>query len=558
MSAQFRQYLSFNPVKNILASRATTATISFIYLFLFFCLSSSEAATPANAVSPLGTNLNSVSYWSSEQPFLNIFKTGGGWITQTFTTWDTLEGNNIPLDSNGYPTRLDGFGANGQPVNYTRLGMLLERQVSAPYYPAGQYVVLYDGDGTLAYGLNATLVSSSPGRDVFKVTNPSSAGILVQIKATNPLNYIRNIRIVLASQENALNAGQLFNPTLLSRLARFRTLRFMDWMRTNASTQSAWNNRPLPGKATYGDSNGVPLEIMAALCNTLQSDCWFNMPHMATDDYMAQFASLAHSLIAQNQNVYVEYSNETWNYLFSQASWVQTRGQIAWPAATVSGFEFNRNYFGMRTAQMCDIWKSVWGADSNRVVCVMAAQASNPWTASSALNCSLWNGAPCDSKHGIETVAIAPYFGYNVPNTFTLDQLFTEMMQGGQVSGGYPGGMLKQAVDWTKAYAAMASQYHVDLVAYEGGQTLVNSNDTALTKLYIAANKDPRMGLAYTTFLQEWKNGGGNLFNNFTDAGDPAKSGMWGALENIMNTSSPKYDAVISFIENNSCWWTGC
>jgi hypothetical protein len=35
-------------------------------------------------------------------------------------------------------------------------------------------------------------------------------------------------------------------------------------------------------------------------------------------------------------------------------------------------------------------------------------------------------------------------------------------------------------------------------------------------------------------------------------------SGSWGALENIMDTSSPKYDGLINFIDGTRCWWSGC
>ena len=46
-----------------------------------FCLPSVYATAQSNSNSPLGTNLAGVNYYSAEQPFLNIFKTGGGWTT---------------------------------------------------------------------------------------------------------------------------------------------------------------------------------------------------------------------------------------------------------------------------------------------------------------------------------------------------------------------------------------------------------------------------------------------------------------------------------------------
>ena len=88
-------------------------------------------------------------------------------------------------------------------------------------------------------------------------------------------------------------------------------------------------------------------------------------------------------------------------------------------------------------------------------------------------------------------------------------------------------------------------------MAYEGGQSLVSISDTTLQALYAAANRDPRMGTAYTTFLSGWKNLGGGMFNNFTDIQQYSQWGYWGALENVLQTSSPKYNALTGFISRD-------
>src|SRR5690242_9391552 len=71
------------------------------------------AATSANANSPLGINLNNLSYYDPEQPFLNIFKTTGinqgtprAWSTRSRTMSETQEEAYLQLDSSGYPTTL--------------------------------------------------------------------------------------------------------------------------------------------------------------------------------------------------------------------------------------------------------------------------------------------------------------------------------------------------------------------------------------------------------------------------------------------------------------------
>jgi hypothetical protein len=409
------------------------------------------------------TNLNGVTYYSPEQPFLDVLKTGNGWVTQTPSIYDTGEEQYLQLDPNGWVTSLAGAGRH--KVQFTQVAVLVQRSFPNPYYPRGKYIVLYDGQGTLSYGLDAVkdIGLSAPGRDVLNVANPSDAGFSITISATDPKHagdYIRNIRVVHATNESALRSGQIFSPTFTRRISPFRGFRFMDWMGTNNSVQQAWGGRPRQSYAFWGQF-GVPIEVMVALANQQNADAWFNMPHMATDDYMQQFATLVHSTLNSKLKVYVEYSNETWNYIFSQATWIQSTGSALWNVPVT--FEVNRDYYGMRSSQMCELWKNAWGVDRDRVICVLGAQAANTYTATESLACPLWKaGAPC-TKYGLSAIAIAPYFGYDVPAAWTaqtdggLSSLFTEIEQGGLAPGGHPGGMIKQAMEWVVSYKAVAN-----------------------------------------------------------------------------------------------------
>src|SRR5947199_9744794 len=81
------------------------AVLSFPYL------SSVEAFSQSNQASPVGTNLEGVTYYTTEQPFLNVFKVGGNWVTRyadgaggfATTGEESLLYSNF-LDTNGYPT----------------------------------------------------------------------------------------------------------------------------------------------------------------------------------------------------------------------------------------------------------------------------------------------------------------------------------------------------------------------------------------------------------------------------------------------------------------------
>jgi len=585
--------------------KAMTVLAAFVSLLGLSCIRATAQSAP-NQASPLGTNLAGVSYYSAEQPFLNIFKTGPGWSTRnngTETGEEVLLYTSF-LDANGYPTVLTG----GPAHNFNQVSTLLfqgmassDLTAAGPFYQAGDYLLQWSGKGTWSYAYdpgNGTC-STSPCR--ITVGSPSDSGILLTLTSTTVGNSVQNVSLIYCGTwsgtscsngyDTLLANGEIFNPTFISRIQPFKTLRFMDWMNTTGNFQINWTERPLPGWVFWADSrtnatingadpraanDGVPAEVMFALCNEVQADCWFNMPPLATDAYVTSFATLALSLLNSTSKVYVEYANELWNQVLCQPqgtmtlSCAQQIGQLCAAAygsacpypANFSTYQANTLYGSLRAVQVGKDWKTAWGSSAGRVIRVFGGWNGNPGYTQAWLQQtdpgSYYSGTVASN---VDAVAIAPYLGYGVPDTFTLDQLFTEIMSGGLVSaasGGYPGGMIAQTIAWAQMNYAIASSFGLPLVAYEGGQTFVAGSDTALQTLYAAANRDPRMGTAYTTFLNGWKSVGGTLLNNFSDIQSYSKWGYWGALENYQDTSSPKYSALTGFIAQNPCWWSGC
>ncbi|NES85474.1 MAG: cellulose-binding protein [Moorea sp. SIO2B7] len=515
----------------------------------------------------VGNNLGGITYWSTQIPFLDNFKSSKKWVTQCLAkeigcsgSWVTNEEEKLDLDEYGWVKSLP---APEDPPEYTRVGTLILREIGR--YPAGKYVVLYDGEGTIEYKFDAKKdeAASKPGRDVINVT-PSNAGIYLIISSTDPKktgNYIRNIHVVKAESEK-IYKSEIFNPDFIEKIKNFKVVRFMDWMKTNNSEQSEWANRPKVKKASYSYGGGVPLEIMIKLANKLNVEPWFNMPHMATDKYIINFAKMVKTNLNPKLKVYVEYSNEVWNRSFDQARWVEQQAIAEWQNDSNSNYTKRINWHGKRTAQMCDIWKGIFGKQSERVICVLGSQAANSWTATEALDCPLWKESPCQ-QHGIDAVAIAPYFGGYLGDkkhqrqvqNWTITQLFKEINRGGLVKDSPRGGAIKEAAKRMKENFKIARERNLPLIAYEGGQHLVGhggvENNNKITNLFITANRDQRMYDAYLNYLNQWKNSGGTLFVNFSDIGRSSKWGSWGVLEHVDQESSPKYDALMDFIEQN-------
>jgi len=518
----------------------------------------------------LGTNLESVTDYSPQVPFTDLFLSSREWFTQcqvgvdpgctSANAWDTGEAASLDLDAHGWvrslPSSLDA------PI-YTSVATFWDLPTD---FPAGRYVVLYEGQGTIEYGLGARRIDelSSVGRDVVEV-DISRGGILLRITATNTSSdgdYVREIRFVAEGEEARLLANR-FSRRFLDRLQPYQAIRFMDWMRTNDSIVSSWSARSKPTDARYSTPKGVPVEVMVDLSNTTEKAPWFTMPHQATDEYVRQFATVVRDQLLSSLPIFVEYSNEIWNSAFSQGGWVEDRGVTEWPGSLESRFTKRINWHGKRTAEVCEIWKSVFGTAPERVVCVLASQAANSWTAQEGLSCPLWNESPCVS-HGINAIAVAPYFGGYLGDPATaaevaswssssagMTKLFSELQYGGEISGGPTGGALSESFSWIEANRLVADLFKVALLSYEGGQHLVGiggaGSNLTLTTMFTSANRDTRMGALYATYLQGWESRGGGLLMHFNDIGSYSRYGSWGALESVEQTSSPKYDALWTY-----------
>ena len=527
-------------------------------------------STPSVDQVALGTNLSSIAEWSTQLPFLDAFKSAMPWITQCTETdsgcnaaWDTQEADRLDRDEHDWvkslPTSAD------DPI-YTRIGTLMFRGLDG-HYPGGQYVVLYEGEGSIEYRFDAQkdAALSRPGRDVLNVT-PSGDGIYLIITATDPNktgNYLRNIHVVPIQYENSFQT-EIFNPVFIERIQRFHALRFMDWMRTNNSPQSEWRDRPHVEDATYSTDKGVPLELMLALANRVQANPWFNMPIQVTDEYMSEFARMVKDQLNPNLRVYVELSNEVWNWQFQQAQYALQQGKARWGEDKSDAY---MQWYGMRAWQMSDLWKRAFGNQRDRIVSMIGTQTVWRGLETAALDCPLWvaeGHAPCHENS--DAYAIAGYFSGNLNQNENqapvealinqpdggFEKAFMQMERGGVVTAHGYNDSLPGVSDLFAYHLNVAKQRNLHLVVYEGGQHLVSADNEKLTDFFIALNRHPRMGELYSQLLQRWRDAEGTLFMNFSDIGRPSRWGSWGVLEYVEEEHSPRYDALMRFLDETT------
>jgi hypothetical protein len=266
--------------------------------------------------------------------------------------------------------------------------------------------------------------------------------------------------------------------------------------------------------------------------------------------------------------MYVEYTNEPWNSIFLNSTYLQKKGKETWPAEVGkrSDWELGIHYYTLRAAQVCQLVKQGFGADAGKVKCALNAQAAVVWWGEEMLKCPLAApllGKPCYQI--IDVLASAPYFGgelggasYNAKMDAWLKEsdggltsLFKEL---NDVA-------LPEALRWMADYGALAKKYGLAHLGYEGGQHMVEYHDPkrpAVLDLFQKANLDPRMGDLYTKYLNGWKTSGTETMILFNNIGKGSQYGYWGLREHMFQTSSAKWDAAKNFMKTVACWWTGC
>ncbi|MDP6539721.1 MAG: hypothetical protein QF903_11920 [Planctomycetota bacterium] len=490
------------------------------------------AAAP-NARSPLGINLAKIRDYSPEIVFVDLFRTARAWASNARGVgWD--DAGPLDLDEHGWVRSLRP-GQRAETPLFTGFG---------PHIPLGTTTCLFEGTGRIEFK-GARVLSERPGRIEVRF-DPQAPVRSLRITATDPDDYLRNIRLILPGFLDTYR-DEPFHPAFLERWRAFGVLRFMDWMQTNGSMVERWSQRPTLAHHSQGTERGVALELMVELANTLGAEPWFCMPHAADDEYVRAFASQVAALLDPSLSVWIEYSNELWNGQFPQARYARERGLELELAEGAS--KAGHRYTARRAVEIFALWEEAFGG-TERLVRVLAGQSAVPRTAETIL------GFEGGAAHA-DVYAIAPYFGGRLVRKES--ERVREMgLEGLMVA-------LRDSVDLqagiiAKNVAAL-EPHELPLVAYEGGQGVfaarADARDAEFLALLADANRHPAMAELYAAYLAAWKEAGGTRFVHFSSMSRYGKSGSWGALERHDQDplSVPKYRALVDFIAGQPRWW---
>ncbi|MFZ4564543.1 MAG: T9SS type A sorting domain-containing protein [Bacteroidales bacterium] len=499
-----------------------------------------------------GTNLTGLSDWGTELSLVDMMKNCRTWFTKDAgnpngSPWDTGAADSLSYRADGYPTHI--------PQSIP--GRTYSQQVATVWagtdgWQAGQYVVLFDGTGTLSFwGGFSNLVQTSANRYTFDFDNPVGNILELIIETSDLSDPVHNVRVLKSDYENTY-LTEPFDPVFIGKIKMFKSVRFMgygstnnwgcndDWTSWGMTAPAGWDERVQPGYYTYATNKGAPYELMIKLMNDYDLDGWVCVPHIANNDYIGQMAQMFHEQLEPERRLTVEYSNEIWNWMFGQTIWCYHNGcelqNKTWPEGIVS---FIQNCM--------DIWTNVYGADSARIKRVVGLQTA--WLDVSQRIANNMRPGSFD--------AVAPTFYFR----FT-DELEAELDTLGAHATAADVAVrtrLSFPVEQTwlqNIKTQVAEPLNLPMAFYEGGQHLTPNpfgEEPTYAQALLDIQRDTAMYHLYNewfSFIRTLQQGPEPLtLMNFALAGPrSARYGSWGILETMNQDTAmipaPKYRAI--------------
>ncbi len=515
-------------------------------LFSFTLLGSPclfSQSSPDSCRLKVGTNLSGPSDWGSEFPFVDIMKYAREWTTHNNVwvgggqnPWDTQVLDQMPLDPDGYPLYLP-VDVPGQEAPQIVRAVWANTEA----LPEGIYVVLWDGTGDLDVWGDATLLSESAGRLEFELKYSGDLFAL-EIYQSQMGDHVRNIRVLMPGTEDTYQT-QPWEPNWLAKLEPFKALRFMDWGYTNNSQMRHWSQRTRVDDYTWTQKSGVPYEKWIELCNLKQADAWICVPHAADDDYVVNLATLFRDELDPDLKIYVEYSNEVWNWIFDQAHYgLDSLDQsLPWPERLAP-----------RISHVMQLWTDVFAGQTERLERVLAVQ--HGWF---DVGARIFEQMEADGKdHLIDAISPAAYMGLDNDYISAHWNASTTGQEVLEHAAAFTFDPNEYAMMGWHSYSQFAAQKGRRLLFYEGGQHFTPSPFGTIQPYCNALVECQTLPGMYDLYQQLFDtlrtlSEQEMLFMNFSFI-SPANCqyGSWGILQDQFEEqppydNAPKYRAVV-------------
>jgi len=354
---------TFIPSVSLAYSTTYTATISTGVqsasgLALGSPYSWSFTTAPSTPANHMGINIDAPADYSENRTFADAIKSSRAFIKGSSLS-STVDAS---VDSLGWPQEDFCFYVWAGIGNMYGLHTLTFNGQATVVSNLGAVTISYDAPSNTSTG-TINISVAQDGNKMLSLTFSNTKRTSTSAVGSGVTN-IQLMRPTSLGAATSYPSTTLFNTPLLNEIAMFSTIRFMDWLATNTSQQVNWSDRPIPAWAHYNQCAGgtdvlpgnvacpmygwqgigAPIEYAVMLANQTNKDMWINIPVSANDAYITNEANLirygsdgvnpytsvqtnpVYPPLNSNLNVYIEYSNETWNGGFEQ---MHTNCQLA-------------------------------------------------------------------------------------------------------------------------------------------------------------------------------------------------------------------------------------
>lgn len=511
----------------------------------------------------MGTNVSGFAYWESNYPFIDLRRQSDA-IQRELGSWNIAESSGAVMDDRGNITGLATGSVNKGLIYessclYTGDYVVLWNEENSPSIRLG-----YDGPGSL----DMVEDDAANGRRVYTLSLPGDLTkaeymrSLLMVRIDAPVSGPTDWHVILPGLEEAHNDGKLFNPDYVSDMKNYDVLRFMDWAQVNHSQVTDIQDLSTMDQDTWSGETGVPYPVQMRLAKATGAGiAWINIPHLATAETIHEIARQVYAEWEPGLKVYIEYSNEVWNTIFTQSGYADQQGKHLFPSIADAGGSAQSTFIAQKSVEMKEIFTSVFGNDAAAVRLVVAGhieangyQGSDP--AKCFHNCRIANPFN-DIADQIDVYAVAPYFsaGLQGPQESDVEswadsKLYSHLSDAGTNSDiQHISRQLRINMDTLTKFTG---RQDIVFATYEFGQHLTAQHDPKgeLAERYSLLQQSTAMGNLYHDLIQAMINAGITVAANY-DSHSRHSGGMyWGSRQGIAGNITPRHLAIEAAYQN--------
>jgi hypothetical protein len=542
--------------------------------------SSQVSAAPTHP-NLLGINIGAPLDYSADRIYADMIITSRLFISGV----DPNVTTHAPTDTNGWPMSDFSFyvwaGSSNMNGTYS-LSFTGQAVVTANGNSPSKVTLSFD---PLTNTSTAKIVYTNAAANSFLTLSFVNTKRTIASNTGSGVTLIKLMRPITQGASQSYPTTTIFTQSIKALIAKFSVIRCMDFLATNWNIQTDWVDRPLPTWASFNRNPGGnygwqglggPWEHVILLMNETGKDAWINIPARATDTYIQNVALMfaygsdginpytsrqanpVYPPLNANLKIYIEFSNEVWNSIFSQQidncqaasdELVSTAGATplnwdgSWNGVTYPGATWNwtmcSRHTAERTVQISNLFRSVFGdsAMMTRIRPVLMSQLGYPgFTLFDETTMMLdyydnltgnFSAIPHPPNYYLYGAGGSAYYS-SATTASSLDAIFNDP---GMTPAGFASGL--------QGDAALVTAMGLKRVAYEGGPSLDKTGGVRDAFSAQAVN-DPRMTSAIINMHNAWSNNSGELLVYYVGTGDY----QWGFTPDTYSLSTQKLLAI--------------